>query len=283
MKRIALDIETNTKHDRIWLVRTKDLDTGEKNKWTEAEKLKVYLKDATLIVAHNGIGFDFPVLNRLWNTKIALSKVFDTLIVSRLLDPSRDGGHSLEAWGQTLGFQKIDYFSIWRWLTGSEDKKSTGIEYDQPHFGLLDHYCERDVDVLELLYNHLVREIEVKGFSQESVELEHRVAAIIAEQERNGFKLDVVYATSLLADLKGKLGAIYDRAQELYPPVTIERYSEKTGKRLKDSTVVFNLGSRKQIAQKLIELGWKPKKFTDKGSIIIDEVVLEEIIKECSK
>lgn len=279
MKRIALDIETNTKHDRIWLVRTKDLDTGEKNKWTEAEKLRVYLKDATLIVAHNGIGFDFPVLNRLWNTKITLSKVFDTLIVSRLLDPSRDGGHSLEAWGQTLGFPKIDYFSIWRWLTSSEDKKSTGIEYDQPHFGLLDHYCERDVDVLELLYNHLVREIEVKGFSQESVELEHQVAAIIAEQERNGFKLDVVYATSLLADLKGKLGALYDRAQELYPPVTVERYSEKTGKRLKDSVVVFNLGSRQQIAQKLIELGWNPSKYTEKGNIVVDEAVIDDILR----
>jgi DNA polymerase I-like protein with 3'-5' exonuclease and polymerase domains len=163
-------------------------------------------------------------------------------------------------------------------LTGSEDKKSTGIEYDQPHFGLLDHYCERDVDVLELLYNHLVREIEVKGFSQESVELEHRVAAIIAEQERNGFKLDVVYATSLLADLKGKLGAIYDRSQELYPPVTVERYSEKTGKRLKDSVVVFNLGSRQQIAQKLIELGWNPSKHTEKGNIVVDEAVIDEIL-----
>lgn len=282
MKRIALDIETNTKHDRIWLVRTKDLDTGEKNKWTEAEKLRVYLKDATLIVAHNGIGFDFPVLNKLWNTKITLSKVFDTLIVSRLLDPSRDGGHSLEAWGQTLGFQKIDYFAIWRWLTGSEDKKSTGIEYDQPHFGLLDHYCERDVDVLELLYNHLVREIEVKGFSQESVELEHRVAAIIAEQERNGFKLDVVYATSLLADLQGKVDGIYETMQQRWPPYEVARVSEKTGKQLKPMLVTFNPGSRQQIAEKLQELGWKPQKHTEKGAVIVDESVLDEIIKECS-
>ena len=36
----------------------------------------------------------------------------------------------------------------------------------------------------------------------------------------------------------------------------------------------FNLGSRQQIAERLMLLGWKPKKKTDKGHVIVDEKVL---------
>ena len=59
-----------------------------------------------------------------------------------------------------------------------------------------------------------------------------------------------------------------------------ERFSEKTGKQLKSEIVTFNPASRQQIAEKLIGLGWKPEKKTEKGSIIVDEAVLDEIIKE---
>ena len=39
----------------------------------------------------------------------------------------------------------------------------------------------------------------------------------------------------------------------------------------------FNLGSRQQIGQRLINLGWQPKKFTEHGQAIVDEKVLSEI------
>jgi DNA polymerase I-like protein with 3'-5' exonuclease and polymerase domains len=55
--------------------------------------------------------------------------------------------------------------------------------------------------------------------------------------------------------------------------------SAKTGKQLKPETVTFNPGSRKQIGEKLIELGWKPKKFTETGQPMVDEGVLAEITK----
>jgi DNA polymerase I-like protein with 3'-5' exonuclease and polymerase domains len=284
MKRILLDIETNTKHDHIWVVVTKDIDTGETKLWKQAKPLVEYLKDTTLIVAHNGINFDFPVLNRLWNTKIHGNQVFDTLIVSRLLDPSLENGHSLEAWGERLGLQKIDYRAVWLWMTNRSEKDTPKLlEFDEPHEALMDHYCVRDVDVLEVLYHHLVKLLNEKEFSTQSVELEHKVAAIISKQEKNGFKLDQVYATNLLVDIQGKLDGIYEQMQQRWPPVTLERISEKTGKRLKDSVVTFNPGSRQQIAEKLMELGWRPKKHTDKGQVIVDEAVLDEIIKECDK
>lgn len=274
--RIVLDIETNLAHDKIHVVVTKDIDTGEVKLWKAADNLREYLKDVSLIVMHNGIAFDAPVLNRLWKTKIRLSQVYDTLIVSRLLDPSRENGHSLEAWGQTLGFPKIDYAKVWTWLMGRSEEYR-GESFDLPHHGLLDDYCVRDVEVTAKLYQHLVTEIEHKQFSQESVDLEHRVAAIISEQERNGFKLDQIYTTVLLADIKSKVAGIYERMQQRWPPVTVERFSDKTGKRLKDSVVTFNPGSRQQIGERLKELGWKPKEFTETGIPKIDETVLASI------
>ena len=267
-------METNWARDLIHLCVTQDIDTGEVRVWKAQNGLWDYLKDATLIAGHNLISFDAPILNRLWGTKIGLRQAYDTLVVSRLLEPTRENGHSLEAWGNVLGGKgKLDYVAVWTWIMGRREEYS-GEAFDKPIADLLEHYCIRDVSVLRDLFNHLCGDLTSKGFSQESVTLEHQVAAIIAKQERNGFKLDVVHATCLLTDLKGKMGEIYERMQERWPPVIKERYSEKTGKRLKDETITFNPASRQQIGEKLIELGWKPKKFTPTGQPIVDEGTL---------
>lgn len=274
--RIVLDIETNLAHDKIHLVVTKNIDTGEVKTWKQASSLLEYLKDVSLIVMHNGISFDAPVLNRCWKTKIQPEQIYDTLIVSRLLDPSRETGHSLEAWGNTLGFHKIDYAAVWQWLMGRQEEYK-GECFDYPLNDLLNHYCVRDVEVTAKLYAKLTSELAEKQFSQESVDLEHRVATIISEQERNGFKLDQIYTTCLLTDIKSKVEGIYERMQQRWPPVTLERHSDKTGKRLKDSVVTFNPGSRQQIGERLKELGWKPKEFTETGIPKIDETVLANV------
>jgi DNA polymerase I-like protein with 3'-5' exonuclease and polymerase domains len=273
MKRIAIDIETNMAHDVIHLAVTQDIDTGEVKVWKAPTGLWDYLKDATLIAAHNGISFDFPILNKLWKTKIGLKKAYDTLVVSRLIEPTRDGGHSLDAWGNTLGVKKLDYKATWQWMMNRREEYD-GECFNAPIEQLLEFYCNRDVSVLVSLYSRLSGDVVSKGFSDDSVVLEHNVAAIINKQEKNGFKLDVVHATCLLSDLKLKMGVIYDKMQELYPPYEVERISEKTGKTLKPELITFNPASRQQIAEKLIGLGWKPTKKTEKGQVIVDEGTL---------
>ena len=112
-------------------------------------------------------------------------------------------------------------------------------------------------------------------FSKESTTLEHEVAIIIAEQERNGFKLDMPKAIQLLSELKTKLDIIQVEMETIFPPVVISGRTHGTsGKPLKDIVTPFNPGSRQQIAKRLQEKGWKPKKYTEKGSIIVDEEVL---------
>lgn len=271
-----IDIETSMNHHTIHLAITKNIDTGEIKTWKAANGLWDYIADATSLIGHNIIAFDAPILNRLWKTRIGLKKVTDTLILSRLLDPSREQGHSLEAWGKTLGKEKIDYADRWEQLQGRKQAYK-GECFDHPDMALLEEYCIADVEITERLYKKLLNDLDRKQFSQDSIELEHSVAAILSQQERNGFKLDIPYATVLLADIKGRMAEVYESMQQRWPSYEVERISEKTGKKLKPLLVTFNPGSRKQIGEKLIELGWKPDKFTETGQPMVDEGILSKL------
>jgi DNA polymerase I len=259
MKTIILDIETNSKHNVIWCCVTRDLETDEVIVWKEASGLQKYLDNCDSIIMHNGIGFDSRVLQRTWNVSMKLSQVYDTLVSSRLLNPSLEGGHSLDAWGKRLGFLKGDFKD---WDSGLSEEMIT--------------YCIQDTLVTKKLYQYLLIEFKNQGFDERSIKLEHEVQAIICKQEENGFKLDQASAIKLIAELKDKLSNIENELQSVFPTKTTERYSEKTGKRLKDSVEVFNPGSRQQIASRLQEKGWKPKRFTEKGQAIVDETTLKE-------
>jgi len=259
--RLLLDIETTLDHSKIWCVVTKDLDTQEVRIWKEAKDLSEYIKAASLIVAHNGIAFDFYLLNKLWKCQITLKRVRDTLVLSRLLNPSLEGGHSLANLGKLLGIEKSEF---------------TDFDLQTQSLDEMVQYCKQDVEVLHRIYNYLEAELKRQEFSTQSQELEHEVQAIIAVQERNGFKFDEPAAMRLLAELKAKLDAITVEMQGIFPPrITTGRTHKTTGKPLKDIIEPFNPGSRQQIAERLIEKGWKPEKFTEKGSVIVDETTLE--------
>jgi DNA polymerase-1 len=276
--RIVLDIETNSDASKIWCVFCRDLDTDIVSMFVKPNNLQAYLDSVEKIIAHNGIFFDFPVLKKIWNIQAKKSQVIDTLVLARLYDPSIEGGHSLEAWGERLGHYKAPYKQIWSWMTGTFlDKDNANLPFDEPVIPLLHHYCARDTLVTAQLYKHLEKEMQ-NDFSEKSKELEHQVAIIIAEQERNGFKLDERAASQLLCELKTKLEAHTVALQSIFPPkVESNRVHKTTGKPLADIVEPFNPGSRKQIAERLIEKGWKPKKHTEKGSIIVDETTLEGI------
>jgi DNA polymerase I-like protein with 3'-5' exonuclease and polymerase domains len=259
--RLLLDIETTLDHSKIWCVVTKDLDTNEVKIWKEANDLSEYIKAASLIVAHNGIAFDFHLLKKLWKCQITLKRVEDTLVLSRLLNPSLEGGHSLNNLGKLLGVQKIE-FNDFNLETHTLDEM---IEY-----------CVQDVEVLHKVYSYLKYELKRQDFSTKSQELEHEIQAIIAQQERNGFKFNEQAAMQLLAEFKTRLEAITVEMQSIFPPkVTACRTHKTTGRPLSDIVEDFNPGSRKQIAERLQEKGWKPSKFTEKGSVIVDETTLE--------
>ena len=257
---LVLDIETNLAHDTIWCCVTKGnwFPASEGNVFTHGQGgLQELINQADIVVGHNIIGFDGPVLSRVWGIKIPVRKVRDTLVMSRLWNPQLEGGHSLRMWGQRLGDFKDEFTDFDGGLTQEMIK-----------------YCRQDVHVTMLLYEKLAKELQDYGYS---IDLEHRVAHIMKKQEDNGFKLDEKEAIFLLATLKDRMSAISDQMQDVFPPIVEERYSEKTGKRLKDGVTVFNVGSRKQIAERLQTLGVVFSKTTEKGSIVIDEGTLKAI------
>jgi len=242
------------------------------------------LEDVRVLVAHNGIGFDIPVLRLLsgheWNFIIR-----DTLVLSRLVNPSLDGGHSLKSWGERLGEYKDDYQGGWE-------------EFSMDML----QYCQQDVRVLKELYLHLGTQL--KDFTEQSVELEHRVATIIKEQEDTGVLFDEGKAMLLLAELKEEVARIEDKVHERFSPLpTWTPLNELKNPYKKDGSPTvayqkqldrgahfnemgewgytaypeFNLGSRQQVARYLQHFGWKPKQFTEKGSVIVNEKVLEDV------
>ena len=210
------------------------------------------------VVGHNLIGYDLPVLNRLWGLSVASERIIDTLVLSRLADPSKSGGHSLRNWGNELGFPKGDH-NDWTCLSADMIK-----------------YCIRDVELTGgSTHQKLMKDMEC--FSSASLDLEHQVQFITSQQEKNGWTLDQQLAHELCATFKERMNVIEDDLQNKFPPIVHERYSEKTGRRLKDKVETFNVGSRQQIAKRLGELGAVFGKTTEKGNPIVDESVLETI------
>ena len=222
------------------------------------EDFKAYVegKGEASYVFHNGIGFDVPVVARLWNVVLGRSNVIDTLVLSRLADPSKSGGHSLRNWGNTLGFPKGDH-SDWSQL--SEEMIT---------------YCMQDVEVTQAVHEKLLKELE--GFSQESQDLEHQVAWCTMDQERNGWLVDQRKCYDLLGIFKERMNVIQDELQETFPPIIEQRVSEKTGKQLKDKVTVFNVGSRDQIATRLATKGAVWTEVTPTGKPMVDERTLKE-------
>ena len=284
--KIVFDIEANGLNpDRVWCIVAHIVGTEE---FFEFHGFSLFDFNEWLlgfdnceVIGHNIIGYDIPVLERLLGTDFSKCKITDTLVLSRLADPSRDGGHSLESWGQTLNQPKGDY-----------------NDWDNFSHDMLE-YCVQDVKVNTLVYKRLLSEL--KGFEPECIDLEHQVQGIISSQIKTGWLLDQEKCFLLLAELKEKKYDLEDKVHEVFKP--LPTFIKKvTPKIKKDGTIsvvglkflgeqwdtaiapfsridfpVFNLGSRQQIGRHLQYYGWKPKQFTEKGQPIVDEAVLRAV------
>ena len=286
MKQIVFDIEANGLNpDKVWCIIAYERGAKEYITWSGDDLVcfKDWIKEQgeLEIIGHNIIGYDIPVLEQLLNVDFSKCKVTDTLVMSRLAQPSREGGHSLENWGQLLGFPKGEHND---WDNFSQD---------------MVEYCQQDVRVNELVYQRLLRDLD--GFGTESLMLEGQVQGIISKQIKNGWLLDQEKAFGLLAKLKERKFDLEDEVHETFKPLPTF-IKEITPKIKKDgsysvvglkflgdhwTTAVapfsrldypeFNLGSRQQIGRYLQYFGWKPETFTEKGQPIVDESVLNKV------
>ena len=288
--KMIFDIETDDLHaTKVWCIVVKEI-KGDFYKFgpDELDDALKLLASADTLIGHNIIGFDLPVLKRLYDFKYS-GNIIDTLVMSRLYNPVRENGHSLKTWGYRLGVPKQEQ-----------------PEFDNYTPEMLD-YCQQDVKLNEAVYHYLVK--EGSGFSKKSFDIEQLTAAIMREQENTGFYFNSKQAMTLLAELKQKMADVEDEVQKTFKPkwvddklvtpyikkdgtlskrgLTDEEYesiqkTDHTQSFMRQKLVDFNLGSRKQIGEYLIDFGWKPERFTPTGQPIVDEATLKKIthIKE---
>jgi len=272
------------------------------------------LQKADRIVGHNVIDFDIPALKKLYGFSPPLIKVLDTLVVSRCVFPDlrnddfgRDGfdkalvgSHSLKAWGHRMGSTtKLTY--------GEEDGAFNSYNDE------MRKYCERDVIVTQLLHDFLFKHKP----SKEMIAIEHWFRFVISLQERHGFKFDLDKADLLTAKLMGIRAKLTTDLQNQWKPTEVEMkspagwtleikmedgveiISRKTKNELKQELksrglkqtlvkdakkqgnavkeIPFNPGSRKQIAERLMGLGYELPTENDGVSYKVDESVLRGI------
>ena len=272
------------------------------------------LAKAERIVGHNVIGFDLPALSKMYSFHPPLVKVLDTMVMARCIvpdvrnddflrnnfDKSLVGSHSLKAWGLRLNnLTKLTY--------GEEDGAFDSYNEE------MRKYCERDTIVTQILFDYLM----MGNPSGEMLAIEHWFAFLMRLQEKKGFAFDVVKAEKLELELAAVRAGLLDRLQREFPAKTeemktpsgwslqIEREdgmefitaatktelkkqlkmrnlkqtlvkdAVKMGNKTK--TIPFNPGSRQQIAERLLSLGYELPKEPDATTPKVDEAVLKSI------
>jgi DNA polymerase I-like protein with 3'-5' exonuclease and polymerase domains len=261
MKLAVLDIETNLSHDTIWMAGVYLPAQNASVHCATSSELSATLKDVDGIIGHNLLSFDLPVLHRVWGWEWT-GTVYDTMVMGRLLNPPAEGGHSLKAWALRAGKELKDEFDV--------------ADFDKGLTDEMIRYCLQDCRANWDVYEHIVAELDRQGFSQQCRDLEHDVAKATALQIANGFAFDFPTACNLYCEHEQRMREIEAELQAIFPPIVEERWSEKTGKRLKDSVTVFNVGSRPQVAKRLAQKGAVWKDTTPTGQPKVDESTLKQ-------
>jgi len=236
-----------------------------------AEGLK-RLAEAPKLIGHNVLKYDFPLIEKLYPGTLRLEQMVDTLVMARLFAPE-ERAHSLDEWGQRLGVLKGTFNGPWDTCTPA-----------------MMEYAAQDVIVTRALYNH-VKEVEEWG----CLDTELKFAWIMFLQEQNGFTLDIKVAQELEAELRGELADLLTEAQSAFPPRWVPngknaqaaQFTPKGDNRRHGYTAGcpmtkvilqdFNPGSRKQVGERLIQLGWKPKAYGNDGNPTIDDEILSRL------
>ena len=297
--RLLFDIETNGLPrkglDRIHCIVAKDIDTEQVFRFNDTGSTHsvtngiTLLQEADVLIGHNIVGFDVPVIQQIYPFFQTKAVFYDTLILSRMFFPdilSRDyrkkpigmpaklyGRHSLEAWGYRLGDYKGEFGKTTDWSDWSME---------------MEDYCEQDVHVCDSLFKLMADHDRLNKY-QDSIRLEHDLAAIMAKQETSGWPFDVTAAQKLEATLRTEMDQLADQMREVFPYVdggemTPKRPNSTRGY-IKDAAFTklkeFNPTSRDHIGWAFMTWrGWKPDVFTDTGRPKIDEGVLMGIDTE---
>ena len=236
----------------------------------------VNLQENDVLIGHNIIRYDIPVLERLLGIKIK-AQLIDTLALSWYLFPDVNR-HGLEQWGERL---KIEKPTITDWENLSIE------EYL--------HRCKEDIKINQKLWG-LQKSLLIKIYEGDYQPLVRYLTfkmKMAMLQEKSKWKLDVDKANTLLNELELKNEQAVNELSKVMPrvPKVAKRKRPKlpykqdgslsvAGERWKVLTELNNLTveykeeieevigqdepnptSSKQVKDWLFTLGWKPSTF----------------------
>lgn len=286
-ERLAADIETDnllldaTVLHQLSITNIDTMETTSYNNFGGEHIDKAFdrMRRASMVAFHNGLGYDLMVLMRLFPDQVfRIDNVIDTLTLSRLGNPERAGGHSLAAWGETLGYPKPEHEDWSKWSPEMETR------------------CNIDTQITARLFKRLE---PMLGAYSSAVALEHKVAWIVGRMNERGFALNKDYAQRTLLKLQAEQDELRVDLLDIFPPILVPKESKaKAVKKLKMvnrnhplygeldagdeycplAVQEFNPGSRTQIADRFItKYNWKPVQFTPTGQPEISEDTLNEL------
>lgn len=264
-------------------------------------EVKYLLDKCTYLCGHNFVSFDLrKIIHRFIDPKFKVTKIRDTLILSRMLRYDRVGGHGLESWGEYFGIKKPP---IDDWSTYTPEMVERVIE---------------DVKINVRLFEKLKREFKSP---QESVLLEQEVQWWLDEMQEYGFWFNLPKADELYSRVCKEEQTLLDQLRKDFgkkskPTLTTKVYDKKIIKKFvnEDGTPVkvlnennrwvnkvettfvkahrskkhiepktlwgdfsfleweeFNPGSPQQVQEKLDKCGWRPTVFRKPSKIMLSK------------
>lgn len=220
----------------IWCLVQRDLDDptmvdrfvgmDEIERWAEQ-----HLPHITEIVLHNGIDYDLLVLKAakiIDNYEVdefdshnctingRRVRIVDSMVLSKVMNPDRYGGHSLAEWGSRVGEAKTDWRAEAIELGLITHSSPKGAEFKQWHPRMLD-YCEQDTLVNYKTYVRLMEEWGSWAW-EGSFSLEQKTRETVTRQSHRGFWFNSELAETNIRDLDKKMEEIRQIVEPLIPP-----------------------------------------------------------------
>lgn len=219
---------------KIWVVSVTDMSTMTTKSLVKEEISKESVSDILegfdIIVAHNGLKFDFIALKLFGLIEYSIGylgesdklngrdvRFIDSLIMSRFINPDRLGGHSLEAWGERVGVPKTNYRQELIDLGVIEPSLPKGDEFKFFH-PLMVSYCEQDTITNAHVYVEILKEYKGYTTGKLGLQLEHKLADLAIRRESLGFWFDKDLAIKNIEELTQIMNEIQERVNPLLPP-----------------------------------------------------------------
>lgn len=162
------------------------------------EKLKPILEDEKIKKIGHNLKYDFSILKKY---DIAVSPLyFDTMIASYLTNPNLRALKLEDASFAELGIQMIPITDLIGNPTSPRLRgtgKSEQINFCQTEIDDACKYAAEDADITFRLYNHLKKEIELKGLRELMEKIEMPLVSVLSEMEIAGVKVNSRFLSEL--------------------------------------------------------------------------------------